>query len=503
MEAGMFHSMTEGFAEAVRPQLIGRVSGVSGLIVEGPAPGAAIGDRFDVITKGGQPVPAEVVALRGRTALLMALGQLSGVGVGCDLVPRPGRETYPCSDALLGRVIDGLGRPLDGRPLEPRGTPRPIHGSPPPALGRKPVRERLEVGVRAIDSLVSVGRGQRLGIFAGAGLGKSTLLGMILRHATVDNCVLALVGERGREVGEFVRGTLGPEGLARATVVVATSDQPPLVRARAALLATTIAEHYREQGRQVLLVMDSLTRYCLALREIGLSAGEPPATRGFPPSVFASLPQLLERAGNDTGPGSLTAVYSILVEGDDMTEPVADAVRAILDGHLVLTREQANRGLYPAVDPLQSISRVMPDVVTAQHGAASRAVRDALAAFREAEDLISIGAYAAGSNPRVDASLTVLPEIEELIRQPVDDHPPPGSAIEGLVGIATRYVQTIQQATASTAEVTREKTTSIDSLNRGSYAPPGSVDERTGVDVDNINKAGASAEGIGARGGRG
>ena len=476
-QAGTYRSVTEQLAEIMRPRLIGRVSGVSGLIVEGPAPGAAIGDRFDVVTRGGGAVPAEVVGLRGRTALLMALGQLGGVGVGGDLVPRPGRETYRCSDALLGRVIDGLGRPLDGRPLESQGVPRPIHGTPPPALGRKPVRERLEVGIRCIDALVPVGRGQRLGIFAGAGLGKSTLLGMILRHASVDNCVLALVGERGREVGEFVRGTLGAEGLARSTVVVATSDQPPLVRARAALLATTIAEHYRELGRHVLLVMDSLTRYSTALREIGLSAGEPPATRGFPPSVFAALPRLLERAGNDAGTGTLTGIYSVLVEGDDMTEPVADAVRAILDGHLVLSRDQANRGLYPAVDPLQSISRVMPDVSTPRHQEAARAVRDALAAHREAQDLISIGAYVAGTNPRVDAALTVLPEIEELIRQPIDDHPEPGSAIEALAAVAARYVQAVQRAATGPDRAAEPSRSFIASTGRASYAPPGRVDE--------------------------
>lgn len=442
-----FHTLYEQFEAAVRPKIIGRVSGVSGLIVEGPAPGAAIGDRFDVVSRMGRSVPAEVVGLRGKTALLMALGTLGGVGVGCDLVPRPGRETYPCSDALLGRVLDGLGQPLDGRPLELNGTPFPIHGSPPQPLGRKPVEERLEMGIRCIDGLTSIGRGQRLGIFAGAGVGKSTLLGMILRHASIDVCVLALVGERGREVGDFMRKTLGPEGLKRTVIVVATSDQPPLVRVRAALLATTIAEYFRASGKHALLVMDSLTRYCLALREIGLSAGEPPATRGFPPSVFAALPQLLERAGNDAGPGSLTAIYSVLVEGDDMTEPVADAVKAILDGHLVLSRDQANRGIYPAVDPLASISRVMPDVTDPQHLAAARAVRDALAAYREAEDLLSIGAYAPGSNPRVDAALNVLPEIEDLIRQTVDDHPPEGAAIQRLVEIATRYVTLIQQTT--------------------------------------------------------
>jgi flagellum-specific ATP synthase len=444
---GTFYTISEQFEAAIRPKIIGRVSGVSGLIVEGPAPGAAIGDRFDVVNRLGRSVPAEVVGLRGRTALLMALGTLGGVGVGCDLVPRPGRETYPCSDALLGRVLDGLGQPLDGRSLELGGTPCPIHGKPPQALGRKPVEERLEMGIRCIDGLNSIGRGQRLGIFAGAGVGKSTLLGMILRHAETDVCVLALVGERGREVGDFIRKTLGAEGLARTVMVVATSDQPPLVRVRAALLATTIAEYFRGRGKHALLVMDSLTRYCLALREIGLSAGEPPATRGFPPSVFAALPQLLERAGNDSGSGSLTAIYSVLVEGDDMTEPVADAVKAILDGHLVLSRDQANRGIYPAVDPLASISRVMPDVTDPRHLAAARAVRDALAAYREAEDLLSIGAYSPGSNPRVDAALQVLPDIEDLIRQPLDDHPPEGSTIQRLIEIATNYVTLIQQTT--------------------------------------------------------
>jgi flagellum-specific ATP synthase len=314
-------------------------------------------------------------------------------------------------------------------------------------LGRQPVEERLELGIRAIDALAAVGRGQRLGIFAGAGVGKSTLLGMMLRHAASDVCVLALVGERGREVGDFVRKALGPEGMSRTVIVVATSDQPPLVRARAALLATTIAEHFRDEGRHALLVMDSLTRYCFALREIGLSAGEPPATRGYPPSVFASLPRLLERVGNGVGPGTLTAVYSVLVEGDDMTEPVADAVKAILDGHVVLSRDMAHRGVFPAVDPLQSISRVMPDVVEPDHAAAARAVRDAVAAFREAEDLLSIGAYAPGSNARVDAALTVVPVVEEMIRQAVEEHPPPGSAVAQLKEIAAHYLQGVQRGT--------------------------------------------------------
>lgn len=446
MQGGLLRDLGGRFEEAIRPRMIGRVSGVSGLVVEGLAPGAAIGDRFDVVPRFGRPVPVEAVGLRGRTALLMALGPLSGVGVGCDIVPKRGRASYPCSDRLLGRVIDGLGHPIDGRPLEEGGAPRPIYSQPPQPMGRQPVHERLELGIRSLDALTAVGRGQRLGIFAGAGVGKSTLLGMLLRHASVDVCVLALVGERGREVGDFVRRILGAEGLARSVVVVATSDAPPLVRSHAALLATTIAEHFREEGRHVLLVMDSLTRYAAALREIGLSAGEPPATRGYPPSVFAALPRLLERAGNGGGPGTLTAIYSVLVEGDDMSEPVADAVKAILDGHVVLSRRNASRGMFPAVDPLHSVSRVMPDVVTPEHRAAATAVRDALAAYAESEDLISIGAYQGGSNPRVDAALAVMPAIEGLLRQQVDEHPGDGETVKGLVAVAQRYVAAVRKA---------------------------------------------------------
>ena len=410
---------------ASAPALEGRLTDVVGLVVEARGCRATIGDLYEV---GTPPVQAEVVAIRDDRTLLMTLGDSpNGLSVGAR-VRRVGRgATVGVGDVLLGRVLDGLGRPLDGGPPPHTVESRPLYAMPPSPLARRPIEVPLEVGVRAIDGLLTLGRGQRLGIFAGGGVGKSTLLGMMVKHAKIDVAVVALVGERGREVEEFVRSTLGAEGLARSVIVAATSADPPLLRARAALAATAIAEHFRDRGRSVLLVMDSLTRYAMALREIGLATGEPPTTKGYTPSVFAALPRLLERAGTSEGPGSITGLYTVLVEGDDLADPISDAARAILDGHVVLRRALAERGHFPAIDVPASISRVMPMVTTRERRALAQRVRALLAAHREAEDLIAIGAYRAGASARLDEAVHRMPKLESFL---VQDETQPSRAAE-------------------------------------------------------------------------
>jgi FliI/YscN family ATPase len=330
--------------------------------------------------------------------------------------------------ALLGRVIDAFGAPLDGGPTPALTDRYALHRAPPAPFGRKPVADVFATGVRALDSLLTLGVGQRLGIFAGAGVGKSSLLGMICRSSQADVNVVGLVGERGREVSDFVRTSLGEDGLKRSVVVAATSDQPPLVRAHGAEVATAVAEFFRDQGLSVLLVMDSVTRYAMALRETALSAGEPPATKGYPPSVFAALPRLLERAGTSRAEGVITALYTVFVEGDDLSDPVADAVRGILDGHVVLSRSLAEKGHYPAIDVLQSMSRLAPDVTDAAHQKLALRAREALGTYRDAADLIQVGAYAPGSDPRIDAALVLVPKINELLQQPLHEHTAFGEA---------------------------------------------------------------------------
>jgi flagellum-specific ATP synthase len=388
---------------------------------------------------GRDPVPAEVVGFREGRTLLMPLGELQGIGPGTKVLPTGAPFRVPVGPHLLGRVIDGLGVPLDapgGAAAEAQtdrvGGHSPTHGyrstiaAPPSALRRPRIRERVALGVRALDSLVPCGRGQRLGIFAGSGVGKSSLLGMIARSTSATVNVIALVGERGREVREFVERDLG-EALQRSVVVVATSDQPALVRIKAAFTATTIAEHFRDHGHHVLLMMDSVTRFATAQREIGLAIGEPPATRGYTPSVFALLPRLLERAG--TSPeGSITGLYTVLVDGDDMNEPIADAVRSILDGHIVLTRSLAHAGHYPAIDVLQSVSRLTGEIVAPATAAAGQRLRSTLAALREKEDLIAIGAYQPGSDPLLDAALEHRPAIDAFLRQAVAEPSDPADS---------------------------------------------------------------------------
>ncbi|MEW6172072.1 MAG: flagellar protein export ATPase FliI [Bacillota bacterium] len=399
---------------------IGVTTKVVGLTLEVKGFKPFVGEICMIDVPGGQPILAEVVGFREDCVLLMPFGDLSGACPGCRVEPRRRAFTVRVGEHLLGRVLNGLGEPLDGQPL-PRGIPMPVNNRPPSPLARRRIDKAFSTGVRAIDGFITCGRGQRLGIFAGSGVGKSVLLGMIARFGSADVNVIALVGERGREVLEFIEKDLGQEGLKKSVVVVATSDEPALLRLRAAFVATTIAEYFRDTGRDVLLFMDSITRFALAQREVGLAVGEPPTTRGYPPSVFALLPRLLERAGNSDH-GSVTGFYTVLVEGDDMNEPVADSVRSIIDGHIVLKRELAVANHYPAIDILGSVSRLMPSVTTTEHQQAAGRQRELLAAYRQAEDLINIGAYVAGSNPVIDRSIAVHDHVNAFLRQEPGEH---------------------------------------------------------------------------------
>jgi flagellum-specific ATP synthase len=399
----------------------GRVTDLIGLIVEATGLEAEVGEVCAIATgRDRAPTPAEVVGFRAGRTLLMPLGEVQGIGPG-DRVTASGRPVrVPAGPELLGRVLDGLGHPIDGGPPLGGLPLRPIEASPPSPMERPRITERVSLGVRALDTLVPCGRGQRLGIFAGSGVGKSSLLGMIARSTNADVNVICLVGERGREVREFLDRDLGPEGLARSVVVVATSDQPALVRIKAALTATTIAERFRDMGADVLLMMDSVTRFAMAQREIGLAIGEPPATRGYTPSVFALLPRLLERSGT-SALGSITGLYTVLVDGDDMNEPIADATRSILDGHVVLSRDLAHQGHYPAIDVLQSVSRLVGEIMDPDARAAAQDLRSLLAAEKDKRDLIAIGAYERGTDPLADRAIDLKPRIDAFLRQSVED----------------------------------------------------------------------------------
>src|SRR5690349_9897828 len=402
----------------------GPVRDLIGLIVEATGLEAEVGEVCSIDTGRGRPeVPAEVVGFRAGRTLLMALGEATGIGPGARVSATGRALRVDVSDNLLGRTLDGLGRPLDG--LGPIGGPearsRDVQAPPPDPLERPRIHERVSLGVRALDALVPCGRGQRLGIFAGSGVGKSSLLGMIARSTSADVNVICLVGERGREVREFIERDLGPEGMARSVVIVATSDQPALVRIKAAFTATTIAEHFRDHGRHVMLMMDSVTRFAMAQREVGLAIGEPPATRGYTPSVFATLPKLLERSGTARH-GSITGLYTVLVDGDDMNEPIADAVRSILDGHVVLARDLAHAGHYPAVDVLASVSRLVGEVTAPEVRAAGNEVRRLMAAYKDKADLIAIGAYQPGTDALTDAAIAAREPIDAFLRQTVEEH---------------------------------------------------------------------------------
>ena len=400
--------------------LAGHVARVVGLVVESEGPHASVGEICEVRLTDGSSIPMEVVGFRDGRLLSVPLADMAGICPGDRLIASGAARSIGIGDGLLGRVIDGLGRPIDGLgPLEITGD-APLQ---PPAINpmaREPVTRPLSTGVRAIDALLTCGRGQRIGVFGGSGVGKSTLLGMIARGTEADVVVLALVGERGREVRSFLEQDLGSEGLAKSVVVVSTSDSPALARLRAAYAATSIAEGFRDAGRNVLLMMDSVTRFAMAQREVGLAAGEPPTVKGYPPSVFGLLPGLLERAGSIRGKGSITAFYNVLVEGDDNNEPISDAVRGILDGHIVLSRELAGRNHYPAIDVLSSISRTMPAVTTAEHRAKAGQTREWMTLLRDSEDLISVGAYTPGTQPRLDAAIERRDAIRALLCQPAD-----------------------------------------------------------------------------------
>jgi flagellum-specific ATP synthase len=400
--------------------LAGRVTRASGIIVEAALPLVAVGTSCEIRAAGGRIVAAEVVGFANSQALLMPFGDVKGIGEGCPVFPRASAGEVGAGEALLGRVVDAAMRPVDGLgPIKLQGRV-PLHAPPPPAMTRRRISRPLALGIRSIDAFLTCGEGQRLCVMAGPGVGKSVLLGMLARSADADVIVCGLIGERGREVREFVERDLGPEGLARSAVIVATGDESPLVRVRAAMAATSVAEYFRARGKRVLLLVDSLSRVAMAQREIGLAAGEPPTSRGYPPSVFAMLPRLVERAGNDAGHGSITAFYTVLAEGDDLSDPVVDAARAALDGHLILSRKLAGAGHYPAVDILASVSRVMNDIVDPTHRALARDGREVLSDYRESADLVEVGAYVAGSNPRVDRALRCIDGVNAVLKQDPD-----------------------------------------------------------------------------------
>jgi len=414
----------------------GKVRQVIGVVIESHGPNMAIGETCSISYKRtAEPVLAEVVGFRDSKVLIMPLGELKGIGAGSDVIAHGKPLEIGVTDRLLGRVLDGLGRPMDGKGSIVADRRAEVNSAPPGALTRQRVTEPLALGIRAIDGMLTCGKGQRVGVFAGSGVGKSTILGMIARNTSADVNVIALVGERGKEVRDFIERDLGEEGLRRSVVVVSTSDQPALVRIKAASVAMTIAEYFRDQGLDVMFMMDSVTRFAMAQREVGLAIGEPTTTRGYTPSVFAMLPKLLERAGTSQS-GTITGLFSVLVDGDDMNEPVADAVRSILDGHIVLSRQLASANHYPAIDVLQSVSRVMPDVVDENHYSAASAIRDVLATYRDAEDLINIGAYVQGSNPRVDLALSKIESIRHFLRQGIYETTGYEQAVQSLMSVA-------------------------------------------------------------------
>ncbi|MGB9839451.1 flagellar protein export ATPase FliI, partial [Thermovenabulum sp.] len=363
---------------------------------------------------------AEVVGFKEDKIILMPLADIESIGPGWDVVALGEKLSVPVGENLMGRILDGLGNPIDGKGPIKNLTKYPLNNTPPNPVERKPIKEPLPLGVRAIDALLTCGKGQRIGIFAGSGVGKSTLLGMIARNSTADINVIALIGERGRELNSFIQKDLGEEGLKRSVVVVATSDNPPLIRTKGAFTATAIAEYFRDQGMDVMLMMDSITRFAMAQREVGLSAGEPPVSRGYTPSVFAVLPKLLERAGMGKV-GSITGIYTVLVDGDDFNEPISDAVRGILDGHIILSRTLANMNFYPAIDVLSSISRLMDEVITEEHRRLSSRVKNILSVYKEAEELINIGAYKKGTNPKIDEALRYIDRVNNFLRQEINE----------------------------------------------------------------------------------
>ncbi|MEN0058214.1 MAG: FliI/YscN family ATPase [Bdellovibrio sp.] len=410
----------------------GKVTEVNGMLIKGYLPGASVGSIVKILPSGMEKsFLAEVVGFRDKHVLMMALNDMRGVALGSKIVLARQIATVRAGDELLGRVVDGLGRPLDdGEELE-NFREVPLYSEVRNPLDRRPIREPIDLGIRSINGALTAGLGQRVAIMAGSGVGKSVLLGMMARNTNADVNVIAMIGERGREVREFIEHDLGPEGMARSVVVCVTSDQSPLLRMRGAYVATALAEYFCAQGKNVLLMMDSVTRFAMAQREIGLSTGEPPSQKGYTPSVFATLPKLLERAGSFEGEGSITGFYTTLVEGDDMNDPIGDSVRSIVDGHIVLSRALAQKGHFPAVDILQSASRVMRAVTSSEHAKLAQKLRETLAVYKEAEDLINIGAYKPGSNPKIDRAVKVIDGVNDFLRQKVED--------------PTNFTQTVRQ----------------------------------------------------------
>ncbi len=398
----------------------GRVLDVRGLTVVADGLPLPVGSLCRIEMTGGRSIAAQIVGVRGERAILLPLHDPLGVTVGDRVSSRNGLQFVPVGRQMLGAVLNGLGRPIGGRTEYTVEAHYPVYRDAPPALSREPIDHALATGIRVVDAMHTIGGGQRLGIFAGTGVGKSVLLGMIARYTAADVIVVALIGERGREVGDFIRKELGEEGLARCVMVVSTSDESPLLRVRAGFVATAVAEYFRDLGKDVLLLMDSTTRMAMAQRQIGLSAGEPPTTKGYPPSVFSLLPQLLERSGR-TASGSITGLYTVLVEGDDLTEPISDAIRGVLDGHIWLSRDLSNRGHYPAVSVNESISRLMTDLVDEEHRDAAATIRSVLASWTDVEDLVNVGAYASGANVEFDVAVRMKPAIDAFVRQAISE----------------------------------------------------------------------------------
>lgn len=432
-------AQTDGF------QISGRVTRVVGTVIEGEMPESVVGQMCHLIPDEQRPpILAEVVGFQGHRVILMPLGDMRGLRPGSLIQVLRASPTVKAGQGLLGRVLNGMAEPMDGGPPIEYETEVPLYAAPINPYQRRRIHEALDVGVRALNALATICVGQRVAIMAGSGVGKSVLLGMIARHTTADVNVIGLVGERGRELKDFLERDLGPEGLRRSVVVAATSEVPALVRVRAAFIATAIAEYFRSLGQNVLLMMDSVTRFAMAQREVGLASGEPPTSRGYTPSVFALLPRLLERAGmaNEGAEGSITGLYTVLVEGDDMNEPITDAVRSILDGHIVLARDLAEKGHYPAIDLLASVSRLMPDVVEEQHMAWARKILGYMASHRRAETLINIGAYVRGSNPEIDAAIEMIGDVNAFLRQEVEEKVEFDECLRRLEALATRKPDT-------------------------------------------------------------
>lgn len=420
--------------------LNGRVSQLIGLVIESTGPDTGIGDICQIKTgRTSQPLLAEVVGFKKNKVLLMPIGDIGKISPGCPVISTGKSFTIKLGEKIKGRVLDGFGKPIDGKGEIPFEEERSVYRKPPPVLNRKRIIKPLSLGIRAIDGLLTIGKGQRVGIFAGSGVGKSTLLGIIARNTSADINVIALIGERGREVREFIEKDLGPEGLSRSILVVVTSDEPPLLRVKGAYIATTIAEYFREKGNDVNLMLDSITRFCMAKREIGLSIGEPPSTKGYPPSVFSELPKLLERAGMSDR-GSITGLYTVLVEGDDMDEPVSDSVRSILDGHIMLSRHLANLNHYPPIDVLGSVSRLMPDIITDEHKKISQEIKDIMASYQQSKDLIEVGAYAKGTNKKLDFAIDHIDKINSFLRQNTDEKETLDSSVKKLAAILSEPV---------------------------------------------------------------